>query len=545
MLISLLTMCLFGIGGLVSAADDILIADFEHGKESQQNDSGEQWRFDGTTHVLDAEQLSISGLQGSRFLSSIASQKAWESKSIKPGPLVDLGTGRAGSPEFTIARKYIKFLICGGRYPGRACLNIVIDGTVVRSATGDFSAAMKAVAFDVSAYAGQSARIEVVDTIDHLWGHICVDNIIQTDQPAPQIITTLPHSPVVHGTVSTTGAPLSGNLDVSNGQFSVNGRTIPLVDIICVDSRKRRKKYGPTAFVRLVNGEILRAGFVSGKPGKLNIEGPLIGKHEIDTKDVACLGFTPRSDGASFSRNGVLYREAGYPVAGTLVSIGTDSVAFKSRFGMLEIPRAGIAGYRFVAEEDSTWNGKTDEIALVDGSLLRGTVAVAGKKLVVTHSVLTSVSVDLELVRSFRRARPDVVWLSQLSDVKTELKGALYPPTAPHEVAPLEQDNSVSPGTIRVAAKTVASYKLTSSGNGRKLCTVLAPVPGCRGDVDVRMEVSGRSVFSKVLDSDAEPQALTLELPAGDELTIRIDFGGRIAYPCGADLGNAYVVTEQ
>ena len=74
---------------------------------------------------------------------------------------------------------------------------------------------------------------------------------------------------------------------------------------------------------------------------------------------------------------------------------------------------------------------------------------------------------------------------------------------------------------------------------------VLVPVPGCRGDLDVRVEVSGRSVFNKALESDAQPQSLTLELPAGDELTIRVDFGGRIAYPCSADLGNAYVVKGQ
>jgi hypothetical protein len=538
--IALLLACRSG-----TAAGDILIADFEQGRESQQKDSGGQWRFDGTTYVLDAEQLSVSGLQGKRFLSSIAPQKAWASKSIKPGPLIDLGTGRAGSPEFTIARKYIKFLISGGRYPGRASLNLVVDGAVVRSATGDFSTAMKAVSFDVSAYAGRRARIEVVDVTNHLSGHVCVDNIIQSDQPAPRVISTLPQAPVVDGTVHTTGVPLSGGLDVSDGQLSVNGRTVPLEDIVCVDFRKGLKKYGPTPFVRLVNGEILRAGFVSGKPGKLNIEGPLIGKHEVDTKAVACLDFTPRADGGSFNRSGILYREAGDPVAGTVVSIGTDSLAFESRFGMLEIPRAGLACYRFVTEEDITWDGETDEIALVDGSMLRGTVALAGKSLVITHPVLKSVSVDWNLVRSIRRTRPDVVWLSQVNDVKTELKGALYPPPPPHEVGPGGEENSVSPGTIRVSAETVASYKLPFSGSRRKLCAVLMPEPGCRGDVDISVEVSGRSLFNKALESDAEPQALALELPAGDALTIRVEFGGRIAYPCGADLGNAYVVKGQ
>ena len=45
-------------------------------------------------------------------------------------------TGTLTSPEFKIGRKYISFFIGGGDYEHDTCLNLLIQGKVVRSATG-------------------------------------------------------------------------------------------------------------------------------------------------------------------------------------------------------------------------------------------------------------------------------------------------------------------------------------------------------------------------------------------------------------------------
>jgi sucrose-6-phosphate hydrolase SacC (GH32 family) len=95
----------------------------------------------------------------------------------------DKPTGTLTSPEFKIARKYISFRIGGGDYERHTCLNLVMDGKIVRSATGRRSDWLMPASWDVSHFSGRNARVEIVDQASGGWGHINVEQIIQTDQP--------------------------------------------------------------------------------------------------------------------------------------------------------------------------------------------------------------------------------------------------------------------------------------------------------------------------------------------------------------------------
>lgn len=88
------------------------------------------------------------------------------------------------SPPFTIKRRYINMLVGGGDHPGQTCVNLLINGLVVRTATGEDSNIMKWRGWDVTPWIGQTnaAQIQVVDTYGGFWGRIYVDQVMQSDQ---------------------------------------------------------------------------------------------------------------------------------------------------------------------------------------------------------------------------------------------------------------------------------------------------------------------------------------------------------------------------
>ncbi|MEK7953744.1 autotransporter-associated beta strand repeat-containing protein [Luteolibacter soli] len=92
--------------------------------------------------------------------------------------------GTLTSDEFLIQRRYISFSIAGGDYEHHACLNLLVDGKVVKSATGRYSDVMGAASWDVRKWFGQNAKVQIVDEAQGGWGHVNVGRILQTDTPA-------------------------------------------------------------------------------------------------------------------------------------------------------------------------------------------------------------------------------------------------------------------------------------------------------------------------------------------------------------------------
>lgn len=92
-------------------------------------------------------------------------------------------TGTLTSPEFKIARKFISFFIAGGDYERHTCLDLVVQGKVVRSATGWRSDRLLPASWDVSEFLGQKAHVQIVDEASGDWGHINVARVVQTDKP--------------------------------------------------------------------------------------------------------------------------------------------------------------------------------------------------------------------------------------------------------------------------------------------------------------------------------------------------------------------------
>jgi fructan beta-fructosidase len=100
--------------------------------------------------------------------------------------------GTLTSPEFTITRKFISFRIGGGDYERDTCVNLLVGGTIVRSATGWRSDRLAPTSWNVGELGGRSARIQIVDNASGDWGHINVADIVQTDEPERPALMTEP-----------------------------------------------------------------------------------------------------------------------------------------------------------------------------------------------------------------------------------------------------------------------------------------------------------------------------------------------------------------
>jgi sucrose-6-phosphate hydrolase SacC (GH32 family) len=103
----------------------------------------------------------------------------------------DGATGTLTSPPFTIEHTFIAFLIGGGGWKDKTCMNLLVDGKVVRTAAGPNvvpggSEALEPGSWDVSELIGKRARIQIVDNAKGGWGHVNIDQIVACDTVPPQ-----------------------------------------------------------------------------------------------------------------------------------------------------------------------------------------------------------------------------------------------------------------------------------------------------------------------------------------------------------------------
>jgi len=150
---------------------DLLIADFE------DEDYGD-WAVDGEAFGKGPARIgktpnTTAGALGTGFVNSYIHGD---------GP-----TGSLVSPEFTVKRKHLNFLIGGGNHIGRTCVELLIDGKAVRSSAGagvkdtKLREVIRWAGWDVGEFKGKQAKVRIVDQHKGGWGHILVDHIYQSD----------------------------------------------------------------------------------------------------------------------------------------------------------------------------------------------------------------------------------------------------------------------------------------------------------------------------------------------------------------------------
>ena len=103
------------------------------------------------------------------------------------GPLGDGNRGDLTSPAFTIepGEDHLSFLLGGGkRLDGTLEVQLVVEGEIVRTATGPEAGQLNWASWDVSELAGREARFRVHDDATGGWGHLTLDHLVLGPEPA-------------------------------------------------------------------------------------------------------------------------------------------------------------------------------------------------------------------------------------------------------------------------------------------------------------------------------------------------------------------------
>lgn len=162
-----------------STRPDILVEDFEKGYNG--------WKTEGTAFgtepvsraVIPPYQGDLGG-EGGKVVNSHASA---------PGNTIqekDDKTGRLTSPSFKIQRKFLTFYIGGGRRNDLG-LRLLVDGRVVRTATGHDANHMRRESINIAEFEGREAVIELFDNATGGWAQVGADHFVQTDTPKADV----------------------------------------------------------------------------------------------------------------------------------------------------------------------------------------------------------------------------------------------------------------------------------------------------------------------------------------------------------------------
>ena len=171
--LSLFLLPLLLAGACSQAADraDLLVADFEGDTYGDWKVEGEAFGPGPAAGALPG-QMPVSGFQGRRLVNSF----------FKGDP----STGRLLSPPFRIERRYLNFLLGGGKDLEKLRVSLLVDEKAVRTASGpnDVPGGSEQLAWhtwDLKELDGKSARIEIVDRATGGWGHLNADQFVQSD----------------------------------------------------------------------------------------------------------------------------------------------------------------------------------------------------------------------------------------------------------------------------------------------------------------------------------------------------------------------------
>jgi hypothetical protein len=371
----------------------------------------------------------------------------------------------------------------------------------------------------------------------------------------PVAIAILATAPTPAGHVVTPRERISGTVIVRDGGFAIDVgsgavRTVPVDDVLYALAGGRLQRARGPEEIRLRSGEVLPGRAERLQSRELEVASALFGPVKIGQSLLAEIAFAPESAAEAEVRAGWLYRKAGEPTPGTVLWMDEARLGMESPLGVLTLKRDGLSRYVFSATPlDPSAGRGSHEISLGDGNVIRGDLSVGAERVRILHPRFGTRDVPPSALVALVRSDPRLLDLAVTQPHSVEMvallggaprRGGLRALRSPADSA------STAPTFVkglRVEAGTEVRFALgAGSGQLRKLRALLAPAEGSRGDCRVKIRVGVSECLERDLRKDTEPEWLELELPWEGDLTIRVDHGHLLRFPCAAVLGDPHVL---
>ena len=437
------------------------------------------------------------------------------------------------TPAFEVKLDYITFLISGGYEPGKACINLLVDGKVVRTATGRNSDYLEWVAFDVKEFKGKEARVQIVDETTSCFGYITVDCICQSPdkKEAVRVIRSSPKTVQVGSSLETLDAELKGVSSLKGSSLFINGKNVAIKNILKFsnsvdpgDPNARR--------IELVNGDRIICDASAFENNKLQFKHSLLGEKSLGVESLAQIKFAP---GPSVDlKPGIMLHENGNKIPGELTWIRANNISIKCALGQLPLPLARVNAFVF---NDKSSGKNEDQIILKDGSCLSGEITIEGGLFILKHSSLGSLNFNIGSIAEIILFKPNINQLSALKYKVTEKSGPLTPP---------EPDfiTNGAQNLLRIYPASTIRFTLPESKNRRRFKSTLKTVANCATTMSVLLR-SGNQEKKITVEPDSKGVAVDFALQAGQALEMVINSKNNVSYPSGVEWHGAIIIEDK
>jgi hypothetical protein len=339
---------------------------------------------------------------------------------------------------------------------------------------------------------------------------------------------------------ATREGNLVGEVALSDAGVSVGSKSVAWDNVLYVVTGLAVKPSASPQAVRFKNGETWCVEISAVSGGKLTLGAGVLGKREVALDAVAALDLGRTAAPLGGQKSGTLYKDKGEPLPGKLMWIDERRLAIDSPLGVLTLQRdSGLNRYVLATDVAAL---KGDVITLVDGSVLCGAAKLSAGGIEIEHAALGKHAVALANIVSIAR---HPAWAAYLTEMEMTAKCV---PLVARAVGPQRLEGAEGGGTffkaIRMCPLTEARFKPPAGAGKATLRATVLPIPGAKGDAVVRISAGGKTVFEQEIAAGATGKELAVELPAGavEELTITVDYGGKLAFPSGVILQDPYLV---